>query len=948
MKKFRFVCITLAIIIIASTSPNIGLVNTKSLAAASINDEYQKLSSSSVKSASPTFPEPSYEKITGGQGKLCHDKISTSMNKLRDISSTAAKTVLEYMLILSSVGSMSKTQNNQSQSEIASDNQTSPPFNQDTSTPADDQSSQLAESQSNPESDYQSSLPADNQTTPESENQSNPLSDNQTIPPTDNQINQPSKEQQIQSENQSNPTSDNETSTPSEDQANTPPDNQINPVPEGQSGRSPEDQSDRKMITSITMVEADKDSEIKSADDNINIRIPKGAVSKRTRVELVEHTAAGSTGMRMVKLFDLNANYSDSSEKVKKFNKELTISVKHEPEELKRVDIDSLRLYYLDENSQKWIPISNSKYDRQTMTLNAAVDHLSYFGEQANPIFNGPGRITAAETDLQSGAAIFNYPIELPPGPGGFQPQLVLSYNSGVVDEMKNKRAAGSWVGIGWALHFGRIYSYTEDEQSEGGKKYYLELGNDSYRLEKLDATNYRLVPDAFWKITRNSENGNTWEAWDPDGNYYRFGGTQDSEQYIYGTPANDYYRWDLSLLRDTNNNIATVTYVRDMYNNSVRSAYPQYLTYNDNKINIQFNSSYDENAGNGPLRKDNPLLPTPVVVENQKLDSIEIKVDGTLLRKYMFTYNTTDRVISGDYGGIFYSGKHTLYSITQIGADGISQLPSMNFTYQDKETYCRVAGEPQYSGNPGNPASLVWPRLTAINSGYGGTVTFGYTQIPNTTADAIWTRQAVTTQTINSGIGPNQDFTYTYSGNPQYLGLGWDQKYRGFAQVKVTDAGGNYINHWFYTTGTVNGLNAEKLADQEYKTQWCDSTGQVLREELYDWAYLQSGLTSSLVPSPIYWGKHGSGDGQLNNPVPNLTSGIAISTESTHKYLYLGDSGSRQIKKFWINGNYYDYVNQLGIYDPSGIAISSEGGHKYIYVVDSSNNRVQKLLDKW
>ena len=43
MKKFRFVCIALTILIVASTIPNAGLFNTKALSAATIHSEYPKL-----------------------------------------------------------------------------------------------------------------------------------------------------------------------------------------------------------------------------------------------------------------------------------------------------------------------------------------------------------------------------------------------------------------------------------------------------------------------------------------------------------------------------------------------------------------------------------------------------------------------------------------------------------------------------------------------------------------------------------------------------------------------------------------------------------------------------------------------------------------------------------------------------------------------------------------
>ena len=85
------------------------------------------------------------------------------------------------------------------------------------------------------------------------------------------------------------------------------------------------------------------------------------------------------------------------------------------------------------------MPVADSKYDRDTRKLTGTTDHFSYYGEQANPTISGPGRVMAYQVDLHSGAATYSYPIELPPGQGGFTPSLTLNYNSGVADAMKNK-----------------------------------------------------------------------------------------------------------------------------------------------------------------------------------------------------------------------------------------------------------------------------------------------------------------------------------------------------------------------------------------------------------------------------------------------------------------------------------------------------------------------------
>ena len=198
-----------------------------------------------------------------------------------------------------------------------------------------------------------------------------------------------------------------------------------------------------------------------------------------------------------------------------------------------------------------------------------------------------------------------------------------------------------------------------------------------------------------------------------------------DSIQYVYNGQSTQYYRWDLKLIRDVNNNEATINYLQDKIGtspqDSVRSAYPEYLNYSNDTIKVHFISSFQiQDPTDGNLRRDNPKTygsnPAPKIMENRSLDAIEIKVNENLLRKYSFAHNT---IPCGNpnsnppyqpysyYGGVYYSGKFTLSSITQIGADNTSQLPPITFNYADNQIYRTNYGlwyGLPYVGNPGDP----------------------------------------------------------------------------------------------------------------------------------------------------------------------------------------------------------------------------------------------------
>jgi|GEM_PF-1256444 len=671
----------------------------------------------------------------------------------------------------------------------------------------------------------------------------------------------------------------------------------------------------------------DKQTILESKDGKVKVTFPAGAVTENVRVEYKEQRPRESTGMRMLRLFELNGYaINRKNAPVNTFKKQLQISISHTKEELAGLDTRSLRLYYLDEKQNRWLPVT-SQYNAAAGTLTSSTDHFTYYGEQANPNISGPGTVMNFQVGLQSGTAISRYPIELPPGPGGFQPGLELVYNSGSVDEMKNKRSLGSWVGIGWTFHPGRI---SLDEEY---KSYSLEMNGESYEIISADGSTYYTKPDMFFKITRT---GQTWNMWDRSGVKYQFGGTIYSQQYHDTT---EYYRWDLNLVQDTHGNQMTVSYVRDIVGTNVRSAYPEYLRYNNNLVEVHFISSNDQQDPNdGPIRNDNPRSygsnPAPKVMENRKLDTIEVKASGNLVRKYGFNYITIASTYSPDYGGIYYSGKHTLTSITQKGADGTSTLPAMSFSYSDLQIYLNDSYNPTYTGNPGNPASFNWPHLTQVRNGYGATVTFTYMQNPVSSTNNIWTREVVVRKDVDPGIGPVQTYNYDYTGDPVYMWHSWKARFRGFREVKEVDAALNYVRHYYYTTGqAADGKDADKLTGKEYKTRWYSSTGTLLKENVYDWGVPTTQLNKYAFVSQFTG--QGSSDGDLNFPL-----GIAVDGNK----VYVADSGNNRVQKFSSSGV---FLSKWGVYGsangefktPSGVGVDGSGS---VYVADSSNNRIQ------
>ncbi|MFC1925132.1 LamG-like jellyroll fold domain-containing protein [Chloroflexota bacterium] len=735
-----------------------------------------------------------------------------------------------------------------------------------------------------------------------------------------------------------------------------------------------------KLPKAIGLAKKDQDTDIDSLSKKVKLHVPKGAVDEDTEIEITEY---GQRGPRMAGMFyviEFNAftkeKDKDPRKGIKKFNKELTLTIKHTPEELRGLDLDTLKLSYLDEDTNTWVPVSGSKYNKDTGVLTATMDHFSYWAVEVDPNITAPGRVLSFQTDLHSGAATASYPIQVPPGSGGFQPSIQLNYSSAIVDEMKSKRCVGSWVGIGWSLSLGSI-SY--DEYSD---EYTLNLNGGSTRLIQGPDGNYHTIPESYCMITRDGEQ---WEVYDRNGVHYQFGGRNDPTQpydsrqyYDYDTGDPDsivYYRWDLNRIEDTNpGNIIEISYVQDKwtddeYKEHVRSAYPSHVKYNNNSVDIQFELNTDDVVnhplGYGTLRKDNPNSGSLKVIENRSLKCIYIKVNDNLVRRYDFAYETEEN--NDPYGDPFYCGTHTLTSITEYDADGISPLPAMSFTYENKVVYhLDTSWYHPIGGNPGNPAELEWPRLVSVDNGYGGTTTYNYEETPR--VDNTWTRQVVTEKTVdpdtqNESTEDQQVCYYDYKNfnevsqqyddeKPLYLHIGpesdgWNDEFRGFEQVTVTDAEDNYTKHYFYTTGEYDGetRKGEILTGKEYRTEAYDAANNLLERKEFEWKYDDS-TPSTLESNAVgYWtldetATDSSGLGNNGTLVngPTWTAdgwfGSALHFDGVDDYVELGTDSSLNLTgdftlSAWVKRDSLDtedYVLESGWYGVCNYSLMIDG----------------------
>ena len=186
-----------------------------------------------------------------------------------------------------------------------------------------------------------------------------------------------------------------------------------------------------------------------------------------------------------------------------------------------------------------------------------------------------PGAVNAALPDLFTGAATWAYPLHVPPGRRGLQPDLTISYNSHLVGTPQTDHQEAGWLGAGFVLEppFIEIaydpLDFNMSIETAQGKlrlpdeiEAYLRMNGGRTRLvrssdwfadadDSLVAT-FRLAQDNFWRIELRQDsamvsgdsttalslalNGQEvvlenlyWQITAQDGTTYRFGFYSDS-----------------------------------------------------------------------------------------------------------------------------------------------------------------------------------------------------------------------------------------------------------------------------------------------------------------------------------------------------------------------------------------------------------------------------------
>ena len=469
----------------------------------------------------------------------------------------------------------------------------------------------------------------------------------------------------------------------------------------------------------------------------MKVDFPDGALPEDANVKVrAPHNPDLSLGGQPM---ELTAIGKTSGTKITQFNQPVTVTVQYSDEEAARLlqaagmqDESSLTLFYYDENEKTWYPLDTS-VDTTNNQLVAKTSHFSLFDFKAQnweaarlPSLDG------FQLSSFTGAGSYSYPIQVPPGPGGLQPSLALSYNTQEVDSASSRTQA-SWVGMGWSLDTGYI------QRNMSGTPNYL--GDDTFSLvmngvgglllPTLDqqgganTIDYHLANENFWLVRQYLASGTVggypgdysqWVVFAPDGTQYYFGnyadGTLGGHAWYPAYPNGcssvtmQTWRWGLTRTRNIFGKELTYTYNYEMAPNQKYwngcsgypaamyvAAYPDSIIYPNNKYRVVFKREGYPNGTGSRTDYDTAwnAAASTMLYMRAKLNQIEIWQDpnGTwssgdeiLIRKYVLGYGQNGQQV---FPGVTWpaGGKApTLTSITEYGLGGTNSLPATTFTY--------------------------------------------------------------------------------------------------------------------------------------------------------------------------------------------------------------------------------------------------------------------------
>ncbi|MCH7703281.1 MAG: hypothetical protein IID37_16510, partial [Planctomycetes bacterium] len=401
------------------------------------------------------------------------------------------------------------------------------------------------------------------------------------------------------------------------------------------------------------------------------------------------------------------------------FQKPITITLPYDPARLPSgTTAQDIRTYYYDEETGRWTALPRLSVDEEKHLIHSSTTHFTEFITGTVSVPDHPAVLGYTPTTMQDiqaadpgakirlieppqanhlGDAQLSYPINVPPGRLGMQPELAITYNSS---------GGNGWLGLGWDLSAGDItidtrwgvprYNATDETET-----YLLDgsmLAPVAHRGDLAPRTSEKVfhtrVERAFRKIIRhgNAPTNYWWEVVATNGTRFFYGGDPDSNGPLAnstltdtddsGNVSGNVFRWALREVRDLKGNGIHFNYDLVSDTGIDGGSVPGYQLY---LRSIDYTSSNGAAAPyrvtfvrdselDGYQRRKDVMIDCRggfKMVTAELLKRIEVTYQGQPIRHYELNYQE----------GAFH--KTVLDSITQYGEDG-TEFHTHQFEYYD------------------------------------------------------------------------------------------------------------------------------------------------------------------------------------------------------------------------------------------------------------------------
>ncbi|MBN2392409.1 MAG: DUF11 domain-containing protein [Anaerolineae bacterium] len=423
-------------------------------------------------------------------------------------------------------------------------------------------------------------------------------------------------------------------------------------------------------------------------------------------------------------------------------------------------------LIYLQDPAQghwEYLPLKHIDWEADTITAELA--HFSSY--EAGVVSTNGWQLLFKDAVVSGfrGAVSYSYPLNVPAGRGGLQPDLTLSYNSDAINGILHQ-VQSDWVGLGWSLDVPQIVQGVGwcpwGDPQNGHVQLCADSSYSRYKLV-IGGIGYTLMPDGNGGRYRTNEEtfswvqqrqgaanqlGTDWIVKTKDGTTYYFGSTTDSEQVLCDVAYSAYnqmtYRWRLHKVVDVHNNEMVFQYDEEQNDpyHCQRASYLSHIWYNKKADGSAWGTHIVLPRGSRLGSPDGVDHTDYLFFQREYLDRVQVWWESELVREYKLQYD-------------FNGESRRLWKLIEYGKGGMASgtaLPPTEFNYHVLDNT-----RSDWGGGKTYPYS----RLASIDNGYGGRIEIDYQQ--TVVNDLHGYHYRVLERRTLDGLGHSGRRVYTY-----------------------------------------------------------------------------------------------------------------------------------------------------------------------------------------